>query len=244
MSRPLLITNNHIILKRRSAFYFAGLVILLVLLACNIAGSQQETPTPTLTTDVTQPGQVCGDGVCVAPEDATTCPADCAISTATFTPEAQDALVKTTQDLHVRFGPSTNCAVLGSYPKDSQVPVLAKNSDGLWWQVPFGNGVGWLSASYTSPVTDLSAVQTLPGPFCAPPTNTPVPPTDTPVPPTITPTPASVCGNGVIEAGEQCDTTDTCAGILVCGSNCQCKSPVIIVTLQPPILLTPIIIQP
>jgi hypothetical protein len=247
MNGPMLITNDRIILKRRSVVYFIGLVILLALLACNIAGNQQETLVPTLTI---QAGQTCGDGVCAAPEDTSTCPSDCPAtsSTATFTPEAQGAKVKTTQQLNVRFGPSPYCAVLGSYPKDGEIDVLAKNPDGQWWQVPFGNGVGWISAAYTTPLTDLSGVQTLPGPYCAPPTatHTPVPPTltPTPVPPTLTLTPATVCGNGVIETGEACDTADTCAGIFVCGSNCQCKSPLIIVTLQPPILLTPIIIQP
>jgi hypothetical protein len=61
--------------------------------------------------------------------------------------------------------------------------------------------------------------------------------------PTTVPTAVPVCGNGVIEPGEQCDTTDTCDGLFVCGSNCQCKSPFIIVTLKP-IVITPIIIQP
>jgi hypothetical protein len=233
MSRPMLITKDHIIVKRRSVVYLVGLVILLAVLACNFASNQQATLTPTLTMAVTTTSQVCGDGVCAAPEDATTCLADCAVPTAAITPASQGARVKTTQQLNVRFGPSVNCAVLGSYPKDSEVEVLAKNPDGLWWQVPFGASVGWLSAPYTTPVTDLSAVQTIPGPYCEPPTHTPVPPTNTPVPPTITPTLAAVCGNGVIETGETCDTTDTCAGILVCGSNCQCKSPLIIVTLLP-----------
>ncbi len=77
------------------------------------------------------------------------------------------------------------------------------------------------------------------------PTATSVPPTETPVPPTLTP--AAVCGNGVIETGEECDTADTCGGILICGSNCKCKSPLLQITLIPPIKITlnpGIIIQP
>lgn len=245
MSKSILITNDHIILKRRAIVYVAGLALALAVLACNMSGAQQTATPAVVTVVVTQPAQAtCGDGICTPPEDANTCASDCGASTATTAPEASGPKIKVTQELRVRFGPSSYCTVLGSYPKDSEVDVLAKNPDGQWWQVPFGSGVGWISVAYTTPVTDLSGVQSIPGPYCAPPTNTPVPPTDTPVPPTLTPTPVAVCGNGVIETGEQCDTVDTCDGLFVCGSNCQCKSPIIIVTLKPPILITPIIIQP
>jgi hypothetical protein len=243
MKRPLVI-NNHLILKQRPIMLGVGFVLLLAVLACNM-GAAQSTATPAVVTMVvTQSNPVCGDGVCTAPEDATTCAADCASgAAATVAPEDSGPRVKTTQQLNVRFGPSPYCMVLGSYPKDSEVDVLAKNPGGQWWQVPFGTSVGWISAAYTSPVTDLNGVSELPGPYCAPPTETPVPPTETPIPPTLTLTPAPVCGNGVIESGEECDTTDTCGGISICSSSCTCKLP-IIVTLKPPILLTPIIIGP
>lgn len=63
------------------------------------------------------------------------------------------------------------------------------------------------------------------------------------VSPTAVPTTVPVCGNGVIETGEECDTTDTCSGIFVCGSNCKCKSPFLIVTLMP-ITLIPVTVSP
>lgn len=66
------------------------------------------------------------------------------------------------------------------------------------------------------------------------------------VPPTPTPTTVPVCGNGVIETGEECDTADTCSGISICGSNCQCRSPLVPITIVPPIKITlkPPITQP
>lgn len=244
MERPMVITNDHIIVKRRVVAYGIGLAILLVALACNMSGAQQTATPEVVTVVVTQSSQpVCGDGVCASPEDAASCAADCAAGPTATAPEPSGAKVKTTLELRVRFGPSPYCAVLGSYPKDSEVDVLAKNPDSQWWQVPFGSNVGWISAAYTTPLGNLSAVPELPGPYCAPPTSTPtpVPPTATPVPPTSTP--AAACGNGVIETGEECDTADTCGGISICSSSCTCKLPVI-VTLKPPILLTPIIISP
>ena len=223
-------SKDRIVIRRSATMYFVGFAIFAAILACNLSGSLEATQTPTVVASATSP--VCGDGMCTAPEDANNCPADCA-PTATFTQETQDATVKMTSDVHVRFGPSLNCAVLGNYPKDTETQALAKSPDGMWWQVPFGNNVGWLSMSYTTPVTDISKVPELPGPYCEPPTNTPIPPTETPVPPTLTSTPAAVCGNGVVETGEECDGANTCGGLLLfCNTSCQCKT-LSIVTIVP-----------
>jgi hypothetical protein len=228
-------TKGNFVLKRSVVIYGIGFIVLVMALACSMAAGGAQTPsvvTMVVTQQPTdqQPAQTCGDGVCTPPEDAAACPADCA-SAATAVPEDTEAKVKMTEDVHVRYGPSVNCIIIGSYPKDTEVQALAKSPDGQWWQVPFNDTVGWLSIAYTTPVTDVSKVPELPGPHCNPPTAVP---TDTPVPPTFTPAP--VCGNGVIEDGEQCDTADTCDGISVCSSSCTCKSP-LVVTINPGIII-------
>jgi hypothetical protein len=209
------------------------LLLLASILAC-IAGGDAPTAT-------SGAPQVCGDGICADPETAANCLADCttpaaATATGDEAPSATDvptatsqpvATVKTTLDLNVRFGPSADCQVLGSFPSGTEVQVLAKDPTGQWWQVPWEDGVGWCMIAYTTPVTDTSGVPTQPGPYCAPaPTATPVPPTSTPVP---------VCGNGIVEEGEQCDgNNSTCPSLKFCSATCKCEF--LLVTIQPPLI--------
>ena len=235
-------STRYVAVRRRALTHVVTLTFLAAALACNLAASARPAPTETPTRD---PALDCGDGVCGEGEDAESCPTDCAEATEEPTP--QPPLVRTTAEISIYSGPDEACEELDTYENGTEVEVLAKDPTGLWWQVPHGDSVGWLSAAYTTPVSDLSGVQEIPGPSCAssasasgaaPSSNAPSsgapptsePPTSEPPSGNAQPPPAApVCGNGVVEAGEACDGSDgPCGNGQTCGSGCQCE------TTQPP----------
>jgi len=192
----------------------AGVALLTALLACSAGAAGEPTPTETPTPETTEEA--------AATETAT----------ATATEEVQeDPTVSTTEELNVRAGPDENCAILGTYAANTEVKVLAKDPSGQWWQVPYNDEIGWMSAAYTTPVTDLSSVQEIPGPACQPPANTSTPTgtaTSTSSPPTATATATSTtapyCGDGALNGNEQCDGQAGSCGIgQFCNDSCQCE---------------------
>lgn len=56
------------------------------------------------------------------------------------------ALAQATTDLHLRAGPGTNYAVIGTMPRGAQVQV--HQCPGSWCQVSYGGATGWASHRY------------------------------------------------------------------------------------------------
>ncbi|MCB0129148.1 MAG: SH3 domain-containing protein, partial [Caldilineaceae bacterium] len=135
-----------------------------------------------------------------------------ALPTPTFTPEPVAQLTIGAQTINVRQGPGTNYDVIGLAEAGATFVVLGSNGDGTWWQIEYGNGVGWVfgdlaqrneiavavvgdiplppTSTFTPVPADTATNTPLPPPEL--PTNTPVPaapPTNTPEPPTATPIP-------------------------------------------------------
>jgi hypothetical protein len=94
---------------------------------------------------------------------------------------------------NLRRGPSTIFPVLRPIFLDERTTVLAKNSDGSWYNVELEDGSrAWLAASVVELVNDVAANDVpLAATIPVAPTWTPVPPTWTPlpIPPTLTPLP-------------------------------------------------------
>ncbi|MCB0184268.1 MAG: SH3 domain-containing protein, partial [Caldilineaceae bacterium] len=135
-----------------------------------------------------------------------------ALPTPTFTPEPVAQLTIGAQTINVRQGPGTNYDVIGLAEAGATFVVLGSNGDGTWWQIDYGNGVGWVfgdlaqrneiavavvgdiplppTSTFTPVPADTATNTPLPPPEL--PTNTPVPaapPSNTPEPPTATPVP-------------------------------------------------------
>ena len=209
--------RQYITIRRKGLVHVVGLAVLSAVLACNLSTAGQAAPTETPVPETT------------VEEQATDAPTP----TKAVGQEAQDAapVVRTTADLVVRSGPDVNCEEIGLFANDTAVEVLAKDPSGEWWQVNYEDNVGWMSATYTTPLTDLSGVQAVPGPACEAPTatstNTSIPPTATATSmPTATATATSgpSCGNGIKEAGEACDGSNEGCGIAqFCNDSCQCQ---------------------
>jgi len=207
--------------KRKGLIYLAALAILAALLACSQLAGSNLSPTATPAPTEGSSGQAAGSAASANTPTA-------ASTASNKSSESLPASVDTTAELNVRTGPDTNCPEIGTFAAGTQVEVLAKDPSGKWWQVTYQDQIGWMSASYTTPVTDLSGVQTIPGPAC----DTPVPPTSTPtntsIPPTATSTATATssptCGDGVVNGSEECDGTAGSCGLgSFCNDSCQCQ---------------------
>lgn len=155
-----------------------------VALASNDAGMTSASPTdtaqPTATstplppTDTPEPTATPTD----TPEPS---------ATPTETPIPVPKVAADSQGLNVRSGPGTLYPVVGLMRQGDQADILARSSDGNWWQVMFGDGSdGWIFADLVTasgPVESVALAQNIQPP---PATPTPAPP---PTPPTPTPPP-------------------------------------------------------
>jgi hypothetical protein len=124
------------------------------------------------------------------------------------TESAEKAIVRLTDTINVREHPSEFCQIIGKIDADTQIEVLAITSDGKWWKIPYQDKVGWIAVAFTEPVTDVSHVPVEDDQVCAP--SSDAPPTSVS---------SAACGNGIVEAGEQCD--QNCSVGFFC-SSCQC----------------------
>lgn len=81
-----------------------------------------------------------------------------------------------TDTVRVRADPSTSAAILGRLAEGAGVAILAKSSDGKWWQIAYPNTIkrGWISAEFTVTQDNPDALPVIQGPTptSAPPTAT------------------------------------------------------------------------
>jgi uncharacterized protein YraI len=151
-----------------------------------------------------------------ATPSATATSAPTATPTNAASPTAPPNAIVNNDTLNMRAGPSAQYALVGSYPRGTELKVTGKNAAGDWLKVETPDGrSGWMSAQLLEinvnlagvPVVDAPALPTAtkaptarprpqptpipqaPTPIPEPPTATPVPPTPIPEPPTATPVP-------------------------------------------------------
>ena len=141
----------------------------------------------------------------------------CSISTAALMPKSQDARVRVMAETNVHSGPSLDDPTIESYPKDTEVVILAKSPDGLWWQVQIENSVGWVLKADTTPITDTSKVPVLQDPALVTLSVSPSSPPEVFMPP-----PPPECGNYIVEPGEECDGPSTCEKGNCNPNTCKC----------------------
>jgi len=80
--------------------------------------------------------------------------------------------------LNFRSGPGTNFPVIGSVPRGTAVPVLARNSAATWVKVEYAGKQGWLAAWLTTLSGSISGAPVEdPAPSAAPPPAAPPPST-------------------------------------------------------------------
>lgn len=133
----------------------------------NVAGPTAAPPTPAPT---------------AAPAQPTAAPAQ---PTAAPTAAAGPSVVPTGDFVNVRSGPGTTYNLLGQVNAGQSAPVRGKSADGAWWQITFGNGVGWVFGQLVTFKGDANAVPVASAP---PPPVAQIVPTATPRPPAATPT--------------------------------------------------------
>jgi hypothetical protein len=136
-------------------------------------------PTPTPTT------------VIVAPDTPTPVPSQPTEVTPVDTSTPSDASVTVDVNLNVRTGPGTNYDRVGSVQAGTTVPIIGRNANSSWWQIPFADGPGgkaWISAGYGTAINTggVPVVEAPPAPTPA----APAPPPTAEAPPPAEPTPA------------------------------------------------------
>lgn len=80
------------------------------------------------------------------------------------TPAASPAVRVVAPVVNVRQGPGTAYPVIGQAQAGERYPVLARNEAGDWWQIAFGDAVGWVSAALAQGEGDLGSVAVAPPP--------------------------------------------------------------------------------
>lgn len=160
--------------NKKSQSWIAGLVLVVVALACNLpSGEETLTPTPTLESvagEVTLPPV---PTVITAPEDCT---------------------AMANQDVNMRTGPGKAWPAVSQLASGTSAKVTGHNGDRSWWQL---NDSAWVSAPLTTTSGDCSNIPVVgfpPPPPTTVPTQAPQPtqaPTNAPTqasPPTQAPT--------------------------------------------------------
>lgn len=115
------------------------------------------TPTidlPTLAAPATAAPTSAGTAPATAPAGTTlTAIASLALPTRTPLPAIgtpRPCSVVVNRNLNLRSAPSTSAALLQTVPFNTVLPVLARTSDGQWWQATYQGQTGWVSAQFVT----------------------------------------------------------------------------------------------
>lgn len=90
-------------------------------------------------------------------------PSNLGTGTADATTSAAHLVVNTSY-LNVRTGPGVGHSVLTVVPGGTELAVVARDADRVWYQVRTSAGIGWVNTNYTIGRGDFSGVPTLGGP--------------------------------------------------------------------------------
>ena len=81
---------------------------------------------------------------------------------------AMPHLVVNTYRLNIRSGPGVGNGILTSVPGGTELPVLARHYQGLWYQIEGPAGAGWVNSNYTVGRGDFSRVPQAGAPAASP----------------------------------------------------------------------------
>ena len=139
--------------------FFASLLLLLSMLACNLPSNAPGTPTATiLPTNTSVP-------LSTIPAN-TSLPSSTPPPTLTSTPTVPVASPKDVA-VNCRFGPGTVWVALSALNVGQSAQIAGKNSDGSWWYIvdPFNSGRHcWVSMSVTNASGNLASIPVVEAP--------------------------------------------------------------------------------
>ena len=140
--------------------FFASLLLVLSMLACNLPSNAPGTPTATiLPATNTVPAST------LVPSN-TPLPSFTPPPTLTFTPTVPVASPKDVA-VNCRFGPGTAWVAISALNVGQSSQIVGKNSDGSWWYIadPFSSGRNcWVSVSVTNASGNLASIPVVDAP--------------------------------------------------------------------------------
>ncbi|MCI0553011.1 MAG: hypothetical protein L0287_18855 [Anaerolineae bacterium] len=142
--------------------FFAILLLLLSMLACNLPSSAPVTPTATTLLSTETPSQPSSTPI----PSSTSLPSSTPPPTLTFTPTVPVASSKDVA-VNCRFGPGTVWVALSALNVGQSSQIVGKNSDGSWWYIvdPFSSGRNcWVSVSVTNASGNLASIPVVEAP--------------------------------------------------------------------------------
>ena len=139
--------------------FFASLLLILSMLACNLPSNVPGTPTATILATSTS---VLSTSIpSSTPPPSSTSPAP-----STSTPSVPSASAKDVA-VNCRFGPGTVWVALSALNVGQSAQIIGKNGDGSWWYIadPFSSGRNcWVAASVTNASGNLSSIPVVEAP--------------------------------------------------------------------------------
>lgn len=139
--------------------FFASLLLLLSMLACNLPSTAPGTPTATILATNTQP-------ISTLIPPSTSLPSSTPPPTLTFTPTVPVASPKDVA-VNCRFGPGTAWVALSALNVGQSSQIVGKNSDGSWWYIvdPFSSGRNcWVSVAVTNSSGNVASIPVVDAP--------------------------------------------------------------------------------
>lgn len=136
--------------------FFAGLLLILSMLACNLPSGAAATPTVTTFLATNTPAQPSFTAI----PSSTALPAASALPTIINTPTVPVASPKDVA-VNCRFGPGTAWVAISALNIGQASQIVGKSSDGSWWYIvdPFNSSRNcWVSASVTNASGNLAPI--------------------------------------------------------------------------------------
>ena len=145
----------------------------IIILTADPATAAPIVPTSAL---VTATSAAAGGSSAAAPIAATTTAPAVVQNTPVAAEAAAEApsITVTNEFVNVRKGPGINYDAVGKLNEGEKATARGKSADGKWWQISFGNGVGWVLGEYVKANAAAEKLQLAAAP--PPPTAVPAPP--------------------------------------------------------------------
>lgn len=136
--------------------FFAVLLLVMSMLACNLPSGAEATPTAITFISTNTPAQPSFTAI----PSSTALPAASALPTIINTPTVPVASAKDVA-VNCRFGPGTAWVAISALNIGQASQIVGKSSDGSWWNIvdPFNSSRNcWVSASVTNASGNLAPI--------------------------------------------------------------------------------------